>query len=45
MAPTGRGDSTHETEGRIPLVKAIAELQPEAGRRAITNGMGVSENV
>jgi hypothetical protein len=44
MAPTGGGDSTHDPEERIPIVKAIAGRQPEADGRAMPNGMRVSGN-
>ena len=42
MAPTDRGDSMRETEGRIPLMEAIAEPRPESGGSVIANWMGVS---
>ena len=42
MAPADRGDSMRETEGRIPLMGAIAEPRPETGGSAVANWMGVS---
>ena len=45
MALPGRGDSTRETEGRIPVVATIAERRREAVERAIAIGMEVSGNV
>ena len=45
MALSGRGDSTHEAEGHIPMVATIAERRLVAGRCAIANGMGVSGDV
>ena len=45
MARPGRGDSTRETEGRIPVVTTIAERRLDAVGRAIANEMGVSGDV
>lgn len=45
MARPGRGDSTRETEGRIPVVATKADRRLEAAGRAIANGMGVSGHV
>jgi hypothetical protein len=45
MARPDRGDSTHETEGLIPVVATIADRRLEAVQPAIANGMGVSGDV
>jgi hypothetical protein len=45
MARTGRGDSTRETAGHIPLVATIGEERLQAVRIRIANGMGVSRDV
>jgi hypothetical protein len=45
MARPGRGDSTHEAEGRIPMVATIAARRLGADGRAIANGMEVSDDI
>ena len=45
MARPGRGDSTRETEGLIPVVATTADGRLEAVGRAIAKGIGVSGHV
>jgi hypothetical protein len=45
MARSGRGDSTRETGGHIPLVATIAEGRLQAERITIADGMGISRGV